>query len=233
MEVPFYLSFKEFENNYYNNLEKWFEEYHNTSELDYLKSLVEMYSPYLYYNFTNDKIQAEASIVIKDCFFPYHERIGISFCTSCDHGKSTHVAKEIEHKVELKTITMMEYAQYILDKINRHFIKNDLVFKTTEKVEDYINNFNVITSREGAEYCIDYDLHQKTLPFLKAYLPCYGQTVDIRKYRDFIFSIVQMADFMDKKLISIQAFNYTMHAKLKSEAKCKVQMNHQFLTLCN
>ncbi|RNA63231.1 hypothetical protein D1631_15485 [Chryseobacterium nematophagum] len=233
MEVPFYLSFKEFENNYYNNLEKWFEKYHNTSELDYLKNLVEMYSPYLYYNFTNDKIQADASIVIKDCFFPYYERIGISFCTSCDHGKSIHVAKEIEHKVELKTITMMEYAQYILDKINRYFIKNDIIFNSTEKVEYYINNFSVITAREGAEYCIDYDKHQRTLPFLKAYLPSHGQTVDIQKYRDFIFSIVHMADFIDQKLISIQAFDYSIQAKLKSKEKYRVQMNHQFLTLCN
>lgn len=67
MELPFYLSYNEFENHYYNNLEKWFEQYHNTSEIDYLKSLAELYSPYLYYNFANDSLQADASIQIADC----------------------------------------------------------------------------------------------------------------------------------------------------------------------
>jgi hypothetical protein len=67
--TPIYLTYKEFETHYYNNLEKWFEEYHNTCEIDYLKQLANIYSPYLYYNFAKDKLQADASIQIKDCFF--------------------------------------------------------------------------------------------------------------------------------------------------------------------
>jgi hypothetical protein len=74
MELPFYLNFNDFENHYYDHLEKWFEEYHNTSEADYLKALADMYSPYLYYNFADDSLQADATIEIKECFFPYHER---------------------------------------------------------------------------------------------------------------------------------------------------------------
>lgn len=233
MEIPFYLNFNEFENGYYDNLEKWFEKYHNASEIDYLKSLAEMYSPYLYYNFANNRLQSDASIQIKNCFFPYYEKIGLSFCTSCENGKqSKAVTGGMSHVFEWKTITMMEYAQHILDKINRYFSKNG-ISPANENILEYINNREIVTSKEGAGFCVNYNLHQATIPFLKAYLPCYGQTVNIAVYRDFIFSIVQIADYIDQKLKSVQAFEYTIHQKLKSEAKFKVQMSHQFLTICN
>ncbi|GAA4159063.1 hypothetical protein GCM10022217_21180 [Chryseobacterium ginsenosidimutans] len=231
MELPLYLRFNEFENRYYDNLEKWFEEYQNTSEIDYLKQLSKLYSPYLYYNFENDRLQADASIQIKDCFFPYHEKIGISFCTSCENGKSVKNSKSINHQFEWKTITMMEYAQHILDKINKYLSKNNN--QESKNIHDFINNCEIITSRDGAEYCVNYNQHQSTLPFLKAYLPVYGQTVDIAVYRDFIFSVVQIAEFIDQKLKDVQAFEYMIYSKLKSEAKFKVQMSHQFLTMCN
>lgn len=232
MKLPFYLSYKEFESHYYDNLEKWFEEYQNGSEIDYLKSLSELYSPYLYYNFGDDKLQADATLEIKDCFFPYYERMGISFCTSCDNGKRAHALKKVNHLFEWKTVTMIEYAQYILDKVNGSFSKKG-ISKENENVLDYINNDEVISFREGAGYCINYHQHQTVVPFLTAYLPCYGQTVDITVYREFIFSIVQIADHIDKRLKEIQAFEHTIYAKLKSEAKFKVQMSHQFLMICN
>lgn len=234
MELPFYLTFKEFENQYYNNLEKWFEQYHNANETDYLKKLVELYIPYLCYNFTNDKLQVDASIQIKDCFFPYYDKIGISFCTTYENGKPTkYLKKEINHVFEWKTITMMEYAQHILDKINRYFSKNNISPKENESILDYLNNYIMITSREGTGYCINYDRHQETLPFLKAYLPCYGQTVNISVYRDFVFSVVQIAEFIDTKLKEVQAFEHTIYARLKSESKFKAQIDQQFLVMCN
>jgi hypothetical protein len=230
MELPFYLTYKEFENNYYNNLEKWFEEYHNTSEVDYLKQLANLYSPYVYYNFANDRLHADASVQIKDCFFPYYEKIGISFCTSCDQNNK-HISKGMNHLFEWKTITMMEYAQHILDKINRHIAKNNTQDNTS--VFDFINDKEVITFRDGAGLCVNYNQHQSTIPFLKAYLPVFGKTVDIAVYRDFIFSVVQIAEFIDQKLKEVHAFEHMMYSKLKSEAKFKVQMNEQFLMICN
>lgn len=233
MELPFYLTFTEFESHYYDHLEKWFEEYHNASEIDYLKTLADLYSPYLYYSFADDRLMADASMEIKDCFFPYHEKIGISFCTSCENGKNPKAAKGMNHIFEWKTITMMEYAQHILDKINRHLLKNGSSLDGNKTIQDYINDRHIITSREGAGYCVNYSRHQAAVPFLKVYLPYYGQTVNIAVYRDFIFSIAQIAEYIDKKLRSVQAFEYTVYAKLKSEAKFKVQMSHQFLTICN
>ncbi|MDC8106823.1 hypothetical protein ACNFU2_18245 [Chryseobacterium sp. PTM-20240506] len=232
MELPFYLSYKEFENNYYNNLEKWFEEHLNTSETDFLKSLVDMYCPYLYYNFTHDRIQADASIQIKDCFFPYHEKIGLSFCTNCENDTEKKHKKQMNHVFEWRTITMMEYAQHILDKINRYFAKNEISPKD-KNVLDYINSREIITFKDGAGYCVNYNQHQKTISFLKAYLPCHGQTVNIGVYRDFIFSVVQIAQFIDRKLRAVQATEMTIYNKLKSDARFKVQMSHQFLTMCN
>lgn len=231
MELPLYLSFNEFENRYYDNLEKWFEEYCNTSETDYLKALTEVYSPYLYYNFANDRLQADATIQIKECSFPRHDKIGLSFCTSCENGKSSKSTKSMNPIFEWKTISMMEYAQHILDKINKH-LQTDRD-KSSQNILDYINDYNVITSRDGAGYCVNYNQHQTTLPFLKAYLPVYGQTVNIATYRDFIFSIVQIAAFIDKKLKEVYAFENTIYTKLKSDAKFRVQMSHHFLTICN
>lgn len=229
MELPLYLSFNEFEKYYYDNLEKWFEAYHNTSETDYMKALSELYSPFLYYNFANDRLQADASIQIKDCFFPYYDKIGISFCTTtCKKGKS---AKNVSHQFEWKTITMMEYAQYILDRINTYLTKNNL--KENVNILDFINRCDIITSREGAGYCVDYNKHQSTLPFLKAYLPVHGQTVNIALYRDFLFSVVQIAECIDAKLKEVRAVESMLYSKLKSEARFRVQMNHQFLTMCN
>ncbi|SIT21855.1 hypothetical protein SAMN05421786_109175 [Chryseobacterium ureilyticum] len=231
MELPFYLNFKDFEAHYYDNLEKWFEEYHNTGEADYLKTLAGMYSPYLYYNFAEDNLQADAAIEIKDCFFPYHEKIGISFCTGCENVKSPQ--KGMNHVFEWKTISMMEYAQHILDKINRFCSKNKDALSGNKNILDYINDYDIVTSREGAGYCVSYNRHQMTIPFLKAYLPYYGQTVNMALYRDFIFSIVQIAEYIDQKLKTIQAFEHTIYASSRAEAKFKVQMSRQFLTLCN
>lgn len=231
MELPLYLSFNEFEKNYYDNLEKWFEKYHNTSETDYLKALAELYSPYLYYNFSNDRLQVDATIQIKDCFFPSYDKIGLSFCTGCDNGKSPKTSKNMNHVFEWKTITMMEYAQHILDKINRHIAGN-----RNEKdlgIMDFINDYDVITARDGAGYCVNYTQHQWTLPFLRAYLPVYGQTVNIAVYSDFIRSVAQIAEHIDRKLKEIHAFESMIYSKLKSDAKFKIQMNHQFLTICN
>lgn len=231
MELPLYLSFNEFENTYYDNLEKWFEEYQNTSETDYLKKLSDLYSPFLYYNFANERIQADASLQIKDCFFPYYDKIGISFCTTCENGKPARNSKKINHQFEWKTVTMMEYAQHILDKINRYLSKNSN--KEDKNVLDFINDFEIITSREGAGYCVNYNQHQATIPFLKAYLPVHGQTVNIAVYRDFLFSVVQIAEYIDQKLKEVQAFESMIYSKLKSDARFKVQMSHQFLTMCN
>ncbi|SMP29256.1 hypothetical protein [Chryseobacterium profundimaris] len=231
MELPLYLSFNEFENRYYDNLEKWFEEYRNTSETDYLKALAEMYSPYLYYNFANDRVQADATIQIKECSFPHHDKIGISFCTNCENGKVQKSTQNMTPIFDWKTISMMEYAQHILDKINRHL--QSCIDKAGQNVLDYINDYQIITSRDGAEYCVNYNQHQLTLPFLKAYLPVYGQTVNISIYRDFLYSLVKIAEFIDKKLKEVHAFESAIYSKLKSDAKFRVQMSHHFLTICN
>lgn len=231
MELPFYLNFKDFENHYYDNLEKWFEEYYNTSETDYLKALADLYSPYLYYNFIEDKLKADAFIEIKDCFFPYHDKIGISFCSHCEKGDVPQ--KGLNQVFEFKNISMMEYAQHILDKINKYCSKNQNALDGSKNILDYINNYDIVTSMDGVGYCISYNRHQKVIPFLKAYLPYYGQTVNMAIYRDFIFSIADIAEFIDQKLKAMHAFEHSIYCQSKAEAKFKVQMSRQFLTLCN
>ncbi len=231
MELPLYLNFKDFESHYYDNLEKWFEEYHNTSEIDYLKALVALYSPYLYYNFAEDKLQADAFIEVKDCFFPYHERIGISFCNH--YNKESASQKGLNQVFEFKNISMMEYAQHILDKINKYCSKNRNALDGSKNIQDYVNDYDIVTSVEGVGYCISYNRHQKVLPFLKAYLPYYGQVVNMMLYRDFIFSVVDIAEYIDQKLKTMKAFEYSIYRHSRADAQFKVQMSRQFLILCN
>lgn len=231
MELPFYLSFREFENEYYNNLEVWFEQYHNTSETDFLKSLAALYRPYLSYSFTDDKLQADASIQVKSCFFSSLESYGISFDVDHNTKKSNTKLNQVS---EAKTISMMEYAQCVLDKINAYFQQHQISMKENETILDYVNNYGIITLKEKNGYCLDYDRHQKTLPFLKAYLPHFGSTVDMSQYRNFYFSVVRIADFIDQKLKAIEAFDQSIYSELKSEAMIKIHMRgHSFLTICN
>lgn len=231
MELPFYLNFREFEKNYYNNLELWFEEYYNTSEIDFLKNLVALYKPYLSYSFSGDVLQADASVQVKNCFFSPLENYGISFNID-DHSKSFKT--QISQVSEPKIISMMEYAQCILDKINAYFQKHQTSIKENESILDYLNHYEIITLKEKNGYCLDYDLHQKTLPFLKAYLPRFGNTVDMSVYSDFYFSVVKIADFIDSKLNAVEAFEKSIYSELKSESMIRIHMRNQnFLTICN
>lgn len=232
MEIPFYLSFREFEKEYYNNLEKWFENDQNTSETDFLLHLKEMYKPYLCYNFSEDRLQADATIEIKNCFFPYHENFGISF--NMNHANAKNFKTGINNVSETKTITMMEYAQHILDKIHHYFQKNKISMTENETIVDYLNHYQIITAKEKTGYCLDYDLHQKKLPFLKAFLPDFGSTVNMSLYRNFYFSVVRIADFIDYKLKAVESFDQSIYHELKSEASMKIHMRGQsFLTICN
>ncbi|WP_326982430.1 hypothetical protein VUJ46_19960 [Chryseobacterium sp. MYb264] len=234
MELPFYISFRKFEQEYYDNLEKWFEHYDNTSEIDYLKSLSALYRPYLCYSFSENSLQADAVIKVKHCFFPFFENFGISFCIDYENQKQVKSLKTgLNNVSEWKTITMMEYAQYILDKINGYFQKKGLD-RLKENVLDYINHYDIITAREQTGYCLNYEEHQRTLPFLKAFLPCHGFTVDISLYRNFYFSVVRIAEFIDQKLTAVRAPELSALGILKSEAKMNIHMkNHSFLTICN
>lgn len=126
MEIPFYLSFREFENEYYNNLEKWFENDKNTNETDFLLTMKEIYKPYLCYNFSEDKLQTEALIQVKNCFFSFLENYGISF--QIDRNSKNSNTK-INSVSEVKTISMMDYAQCVLDKIHTYFQQYQISMK--------------------------------------------------------------------------------------------------------
>lgn len=231
MELPFYLSFKKFEENYYHHLEMWFEEHYNSSEVDFLLRLAEIYKPYLSYSFKGDTLQADGAIEVKNCFFSSFEKYGISFLVD---GSARNYETKLSAVSESKTISMMEYAQCILDKVNLYFQKQKISMRENENILDYINDYQIITLKEQNGYCIDYNQHQKVLPFLKVYLPKFGSTVDIALYRNFYFSVVKIADFIDQKLNAVQAFEQSIYSVLKSEAMMKVHMrDHNFLTICN
>lgn len=228
MKTPFYLSYTEFENNYYDLLGQWFEDHYNTSEQDFLKYLKELYKPYLSYNEKTDALQINDFIEVKNCFFANAGNFGISF------NENGTTKTKIPVMSEVKTITMMEYAQIVLDKIHLYFQKNDVTMKENESILDYINDRDIITMKESNGFCIDFNKHQSTIPFLQVYLPKFGNTVDISLYRNFYHSAPKIADFIDAKLQSMNAFEDSLYCEFKAKSLIKLHMkNRNYLTVLN
>ncbi len=50
-------------------------------------------------------------------------------------------------------------------------------------------------------YKLDYNTHQTIIPFLKAFLPHYGQTVNIALYKEFYASVVEIANLSTENCI--------------------------------
>lgn len=226
MEIPFYITFKEFEKNYPADLARWFEYCCDSSELDYLKELVAQYYYFLEYDFAQDKLIPDVTITLADCIFPFHEKSELTFITAYENGKEKEVfVDEKKNVYEWKKITMMEYAQFILDKIHTYFKNTHSVFPENETLHQYINNREVIKSDEFFGYRISDSLHQKALPFLKAYMPLYGDMVSEQLFRNFNFAIVKIAEFIDAKLKSLKSFELSIYQKVKSFAKKQVEKN--------
>ncbi|MXS70863.1 hypothetical protein GSF70_06500 [Flavobacteriaceae bacterium W22] len=224
MKVPFYLNFKDFENSYYDNLEKWFENNINSSETDFLLYLKNMYKEYVCYSFLDDKLVTDAAMEIRSLSFPKYENFGLSF---------SHYDMKFKPVSEIKIISMMEYAQIILDRINLYFCKNKIV-KENENILNYINHHTILEMSEKTGFCMDYANHQKKLPFLKAFLPKSGNTVDISLYTTFYHSVTKIADFIDYKLKEVETFEQSMYYELKSKALVKIHLRNQnYLTICN
>ncbi|WP_144283563.1 hypothetical protein [Chryseobacterium echinoideorum] len=225
MKVPFYLNFEDFENSYYDNLEQWFETNMNSSETDFLLYMKNMYKEYVCYSFSEDKLVPDATIEIRNLAFPEYENFGLSF------GFVTNT--QFNPVSEVKIISMMEYAQIILDRIHLYFCQNKII-KENDSVLNYINHHTIIGIPEKTGFCMDYANHQRKLPFLEAFLPKTGNTVDISLYRTFYLSVTDIADFIDYKLKEVQAFEQSMYYELKSNALVKFHMKNQtYLTICN
>lgn len=231
MELPFYLSFSDFENNYYNHLEQWFEKHCNTSEIDFLKAYSELYLPYVSYNFSENKLQTEATINVKNNFFPFIDNYGISLSSD---GVLDAQSSKFHQISEWKSISMIEYAQCVLDKINKFLQQKAVTIKENESILNYLNNYEIITQTEIIGYNLDFRTHQKTLPFLRAYLPILQNNVDVSSYRNFYFSVVKIANFLDGKLNSVQAYDESIYSQLKTKSLRKRHLKNQtFLTICN
>lgn len=228
MRTPFCLSYTEFENNYYNLLQEWFEDHLNTSEQDFLKHLAKMYRPFVHFNATKDTLQINDLIDVKNCYFSNHGNFGISFS---ENGTTTTQLPVI---LETKKITLMEYAQCVLDKIHLYFQQNDVTMKESESILDYINSEEIICMKEIGGYRLDYVKHQQLLPFLSAFLPKFGNTVDISQYRNFFHSAAKIVDAIDAKLESVDAFEDSIFWDLKAKSIIKNQIYTQnFLATCN
>jgi len=225
MEIPFYLSFKEFENNYSTDLEKWFEYYYDSEEVDFLKELVNQYYYCLQYDLAEHKLKPDVTITIPDCIFPYHEKSEVSFVSAFENGRQKRVFRDKDKNVfEWKKITMLEYAQNILDKIHQYLKTSNIVLAENETLHNYINKREIVTSHDWIGYRFDYKLHQEALPFLKAFMPLHGETVSESLFRNFNFAIIKITEFIDQRLKALKAFEYSIYNKVRSKVRSRFDM---------
>ncbi|AZA84957.1 hypothetical protein C1637_22010 [Chryseobacterium lactis] len=226
MEIPFYLSYKEFEKNYPTDLSKWFGYYGDSDEVDFLKELVGQYHYFLDYDCTQDQLIPDITITLTDCIFPYHEKSECRFIAAYQDGKKKKVFwDENQNVLEWKKVTMMQYAGHIVDKIHKYFKATHTIFPENKTLHDYMNNEEIIKYDEFFGYQIDYSLHQKALPFLKAYMPLHGKEVSESLFRNFNFAIVRIAEYIDWRLKALKAFQWSIYHRVKSGAKADVEKN--------
>jgi hypothetical protein len=153
MEIPFYISFKEFEKNYPADLASWFEYCCDSNELDFLKELVEQYYYFLEYDFTEDKLIPDVTITLADCIFPYHEKSECRFVAAYQDGKKKKVFRdENENVFEWKKITMMQYAQHNGDmKAAKLYLEciGALKMSSSENNHSNVNNNTLIQNQNN------------------------------------------------------------------------------------
>jgi hypothetical protein len=208
MEIPFYLSFKEFETNYSNDLGVWLSLYPDATEVNYLKELVGQYKHYLRYNNIEQLFETDATIEIRDCIFPYFRNSEVRYIGNFG-GPPTFRDKEGNIFRRL-TLNMMEYAQYILDKTYEHLERISYTLAKNETILEHISDSTIISSHENFGYWLNEDLHQLALPFLKAYITVSEKKVNPALYRNFEFSIPKIADLIDKRLTELDLEEFTI-----------------------
>lgn len=170
MEIPFYCSFNDFQNNYENDLKKFLNVFQDATEKDYLKEVIKIYS-----NF----IDFERYTVIEEI--------------SCNY-----IMEEYPEYAELdlnRYTEIMQEKLKIYCSINGFYDnENDLL----EDVEilDYWEKCNIRT-KENDFLITDYR-HKYYRKFYTSFFDKIA--LDELKYKNFNFSIFRIIEFIDNKI---------------------------------
>lgn len=176
MEIPFYYSFKEFETNYYSDLQNWIKDYPDATEKDFLFELKELYEPFVRWS---GKYHFKPKIKISYEYDGYTEYADITINEVAEYAEK----KIIAHCKDIGTIEDIDAENYIFeDNINPL---------------DYWEDSNKFYSNETIHF---EDKQFNYLKYFFNYLGFLGFQLDEKKYKNFSFSVVKIAEWIDEKI---------------------------------
>ncbi|WDT68311.1 hypothetical protein [Cloacibacterium sp. TD35] len=174
MEIPFYCSFNDFQNNYENDLKNFLKIFEDATEKDYLKEVLKIYKSFL---------NAGQNHVIEEI--------------SCDY-----IMEDYPEYAELNLNSYTEIMQEKL-KIYcsiRGFYDNEKKFHEDVEILDYWENCNIRTKEN--KLVITDDRHKYYRQFYNSFFD--NIALDELKYDNFTFSIFKILDFINNKTNKIE-----------------------------
>ncbi|MDV3472082.1 hypothetical protein CMU02_11890 [Elizabethkingia anophelis] len=174
MEIPFYYTFKEFEENYNNDLKKWFDSFPDAGETDYLNELRNEYQLFFYQN--------NSDFIINSNWIP----------------------DEYPEHYELSIIAYQEFMQekliqYLYNNGFSNFDGDYLDIPADTDVMDFWNDCNVRTRKNSA--IIDDEKHKYLKEFFTFDNYTEKLNIDVKKFTNFKFATHRILEFLNNKFI--------------------------------
>ena len=170
MEIPFYCSFNDFQNNYENDLKKFLNVFQDATEKDYLKEVIKIYSNFIDFGRYTVIEEISCNYIMEE--YPEYGEL--------DLNRYTEIMQE-----KLK----------IYCSINGFYDdKNE--FPVNLEILDYWENCNIRT-KENTLVITD-NRHKHYRQFYNSFFDIIA--FDELKYKNFKFSIFRIIEFIDNKI---------------------------------
>lgn len=176
MDIPFYYSFKEFETNYNSDLQNWIKDFPDATEKDFLGELKELYEPFVRWS---GKYHFKPKIRISYEYDGYTEYADITINEVAEYAEK----KIIVHCKDIGTIENVDTENYI--------------FEESINPLDYWEDSNKYYSNETIHF---EDKQFNYLKYFFTYLGFLGFQLDEKKYKNFSFSVVKIAEWIDEEI---------------------------------
>ena len=208
MEIPFYYSFKNFEKNYRNDLDKWLKNYPDATEKDFLSELKIKYEPYVRWSGKYHFKDINADVILKENPFDRNEDFitSITLQELCKiiNNRFNYFFNSIpfsKEDFEYKPLSRILNDCEILDIIYYGEYKGSIDGEYRESIygehDEYKINYKSIRGLENFTF-FNLDKESDFEPFF-----CF----DENKYKNFGYSVVRIADWIDEKIKKFYSFN--------------------------
>lgn len=203
MEIPFYYSFKEFETNYYSDLQNWIKEFPDATEKDFLFALKELYEPFVRWSGKYHFKEIRKEVKLKNEPQDWMDSI----------GKHLNTKQELIDYISLEVLTKTIDRRFSNYFVWNQFFKEDFKDKTLVKILYdceildivYGNEYKESIYGENDNFKINYRSIKNIEKFVFFNLEresndelffCFNE----KRYKNFGFSVVRIAEWIDEKI---------------------------------